>query len=258
MTALDIVKGPHWAQILSLFGSGGTVSEALKDRNTVQIKDKARNLKLFFLKSRIEVPYHLQFVTGDLKTRAPRQDAKNAARKAADERAEENTAHLAAVTTLCNGHRDEVSAFNQTPPRDKGQLSADYEGGSSDRGDGSELCDDAGTGVCREGAGLVEPTTHATCHNSLHVHEREVSHNLEGPCGMKAAEVSSSMHEHQVLRQSPMVLAAHLPQKDGRGDYQRRADTVVYPRTSSGDGDVGMRMGADGPPGSDQARVVSG
>ncbi|KAG4305342.1 hypothetical protein PORY_001512 [Pneumocystis oryctolagi] len=38
---LDQVKGPHWSQILTLYGAGGTISEALKDRNQVQLKDKA-------------------------------------------------------------------------------------------------------------------------------------------------------------------------------------------------------------------------
>lgn len=71
MTGLDRVKGPHWSQILAMYGPGGTISEALKDRNQVQLKDKARNLKLFFLKSGIEVPYYLKYVTGDLRTRAP-------------------------------------------------------------------------------------------------------------------------------------------------------------------------------------------
>ena len=76
MAGLDRVKGPHWSQILAMFGPGGTINEVLKDRNQVQLKDKARNLKLFFLKSGIEVPYYLQFVTGELKTRAPGQAAK--------------------------------------------------------------------------------------------------------------------------------------------------------------------------------------
>ena len=76
MAGLDRVKGPHWSQILAMFGAGGTINESLKDRNQVQLKDKARNLKLFFLKSGIEVPYYLQFVTGELKTRAPAQAAK--------------------------------------------------------------------------------------------------------------------------------------------------------------------------------------
>lgn len=105
MAGLDRVKGPHWSQILAMFGPGGTVSEALKDRNQVQLKDKARNLKLFFLKSGIEVPYYLQFVTGELKTRAPGQAAKNAAKKAVEEHAAEDAAHVAAVTALGNAHR---------------------------------------------------------------------------------------------------------------------------------------------------------
>ncbi|KAA8899941.1 telomere repeat binding factor-domain-containing protein [Sphaerosporella brunnea] len=105
MAGLDRVKGPHWSQILAMFGPGGTVSEALKDRNQVQLKDKARNLKLFFLKSGMEVPYYLQFVTGELKTRAPGQAAKNAAKKAVEESAEEDAAHVAAVTALGNAHR---------------------------------------------------------------------------------------------------------------------------------------------------------
>jgi protein TBF1 len=83
MAGLDMVKGPHWSQILALFGSGGTISDVLKERNQVQLKDKARNLKLFFLKSNIEVPHYLQSVTGELKTRAPSQ----AAKREAEERA---------------------------------------------------------------------------------------------------------------------------------------------------------------------------
>lgn len=83
MTGLDMVKGPHWSQILSLFGPNGTISDVLKDRTQVQLKDKARNLKLFFLKTQSEMPYYLSAVTGELKTRAPNQ----AARKEAEERA---------------------------------------------------------------------------------------------------------------------------------------------------------------------------
>ncbi|KAI9744855.1 MAG: TTAGGG repeat binding factor [Claussenomyces sp. TS43310] len=80
MTGLDQVKGPHWSQILALYGGP---EQILAVRNQVQLKDKARNLKLFFLKNNIEVPYYLQSVTGELKTRAPSQ----AARKEAEERA---------------------------------------------------------------------------------------------------------------------------------------------------------------------------
>lgn len=69
----------------------------------MQLKDKARNLKLFFLKSNIEVPYYLQCVTGELKTRAPSQ----AARKEAEERAramgEEETARFHGIMALAGG-----------------------------------------------------------------------------------------------------------------------------------------------------------
>ncbi|ODQ52042.1 hypothetical protein SAICODRAFT_58502, partial [Saitoella complicata NRRL Y-17804] len=64
---LDALKGPHWSQILALYGPGGSISEALKDRTQVQLKDKARNLKLWFLKNNFEVPHYLKCVTGDLK-----------------------------------------------------------------------------------------------------------------------------------------------------------------------------------------------
>ena len=101
MAGLDRVKGPHWSQILAMFGPGGTINETLKDRNQVQLKDKARNLKLFFLKSGIEVPYYLQFVTGELKTRAPGQAAKNEAKER--ENGSEERAHVEGVFTLAYG-----------------------------------------------------------------------------------------------------------------------------------------------------------
>jgi hypothetical protein len=106
MAGLDRVKGPHWSQILAMFGPGGTINEVLKDRNQVQLKDKARNLKLFFLKSGIEVPYYLQFVTGELKTRAPGQAAKNEAKEKAT--SDEDRAHIEGVIALAGGSMQEV------------------------------------------------------------------------------------------------------------------------------------------------------
>jgi len=100
MAGLDAVKGPHWSQILAMYGAQGSVNEILKERNQVQLKDKARNLKLFFLKTDTEVPYYLQCVTGELKTRAPSQ----AARKEAEERAklasEEERARFEGIMAL--------------------------------------------------------------------------------------------------------------------------------------------------------------
>ncbi|KAI5250419.1 hypothetical protein E4T43_00192 [Aureobasidium subglaciale] len=69
MAGLAEVKGPHWSQILSLYGRGGSVSEVLKDRNQIQLKDKARNLKLYYLKMGKEVPECLRGVTGELRKR---------------------------------------------------------------------------------------------------------------------------------------------------------------------------------------------
>ena len=97
MAGLDRVRGPHWSQILAMFGPGGTINESLKDRNQVQLKDKARNLKLFFLKSGIEVPYYLKYVTGDLKSRAPGQASKHEARERERLQGEEDKAHFGGV-----------------------------------------------------------------------------------------------------------------------------------------------------------------
>lgn len=124
MAGLDRVKGPHWSQILAMFGPGGTINEALKDRNQVQLKDKARNLKLFFLKSGIEVPYYLKFVTGELKTRAPAQAAKREARERQEKQGEEDKAHVEGIKgmmALAGAHASpvtghEMSASPSLPP----------------------------------------------------------------------------------------------------------------------------------------------
>jgi len=113
MAGLDRVKGPHWSQILAMFGPGGTINEILKDRNQVQLKDKARNLKLFFLKSGIEVPYYLQFVTGELKTRAPAQAAKNEAKEKGT--ADEDRAHIEGLMALASRPSQDADQA-MTPP----------------------------------------------------------------------------------------------------------------------------------------------
>jgi len=64
---LETVQGPSWAAILQLYGPGGSISEALKDRSQVQLNDKACNLKLVFLKGGHKVPPALERVTGRLK-----------------------------------------------------------------------------------------------------------------------------------------------------------------------------------------------
>jgi len=112
MAGLDMVRGPHWSQILALFGQSGTINTILKHRNQVQLKDKARNLKLFFLKSSTEVPHYLQQVTGELKTRAPSQ----AARKEAEMLAkvtEDGQAHLNGINALANALQNPIQTGDQ-------------------------------------------------------------------------------------------------------------------------------------------------
>ena len=125
MNGLDLVRGPHWAQILGLYGENGAIGDVLKERSQVQLKDKARNLKLFFLKSNIEVPFYLQAVTGELKTRAP----STAARKEAEERkrlADEEVARANGIAMLAQGLQDHGSGSTRgariTPPGDHSPL----------------------------------------------------------------------------------------------------------------------------------------
>ncbi|AEO61426.1 hypothetical protein MYCTH_2311569 [Thermothelomyces thermophilus ATCC 42464] len=134
MAGLDMVKGPHWSQILTLFGPNGTISDILKDRTQVQLKDKARNLKLFFLKTNSEMPYYLQSVTGELKTRAPGQ----AARKEAEEKARMNLAdeqaRIEGIMTLAGGlqnnnhHPSSSTPLAASPAKRKSPSTAGYGG----------------------------------------------------------------------------------------------------------------------------------
>nr|OQO23195.1 hypothetical protein B0A51_06261 [Rachicladosporium sp. CCFEE 5018] len=88
VAGLEQVDGPHWSQILVLYGRGGSRSEALKDRNQVQLKDKARNLKLWYLKTGREVPQSLKGVTGELRKRGSARDRAAFATGDGDEEAE--------------------------------------------------------------------------------------------------------------------------------------------------------------------------
>lgn len=126
MMGLDLVKGPHWSQILSLFGQNGTIGNQLKDRNQVQLKDKARNLKLFFLKNGTEVPFYLQAVTGELKTRAPGQAAKKEAEAKRKSSAIEEQSRVNGIMALAQGlhehdHSDSAEA-TPSPAREESPL----------------------------------------------------------------------------------------------------------------------------------------
>lgn len=63
MDAIDQVKGPHWSQILAMHGPSGSASQALKNRDQAQLKDKVNSLKSFFMKSNIGIPPYLSQVT---------------------------------------------------------------------------------------------------------------------------------------------------------------------------------------------------
>ncbi|KAL8953519.1 MAG: hypothetical protein Q9222_000621 [Ikaeria aurantiellina] len=144
MAGLDHVKGPHWSQILALYGPGGTLNETLKDRNQVQLKDKARNLKLFFLKSGIEVPYYLQFVTGELKTRAP-QAARVEEEKQKRERERERDAMVS-----------ELPAESEQQPAGDGGLEEEVEGHEANMEDGEGEIIDPAEYAAVHGAGRNE------------------------------------------------------------------------------------------------------
>ena len=67
LDGLDYVRGPHWRDILALYGENGIRGDALRGRSQVQLKDKARNMKLFYVKNGYDVPEILQNVTGELR-----------------------------------------------------------------------------------------------------------------------------------------------------------------------------------------------
>lgn len=117
MAGLDQVKGPHWSQILGLYGPEGTINTVLKDRNQVQLKDKARNIKLFFLKSDFEVPSYLQQVTGELKTRAPTQAARREAEERARLASDDERARLDGIGILAGGMQSQDQDENPNSPQ---------------------------------------------------------------------------------------------------------------------------------------------
>lgn len=98
---LDAVQGPNWAAILKLYGQGGSISEALKDRSQVQLKDKARNLKLSCLKAGHPVPRVLEKVTGCLRSRRGANEGKGKKRKLGDGEGEADTS-MSQSTGLTN------------------------------------------------------------------------------------------------------------------------------------------------------------
>ncbi|KAF4994891.1 hypothetical protein FGRMN_5488 [Fusarium graminum] len=212
MAGLDLVKGPHWSQILTLFGPAGTMSDILKDRTQVQLKDKARNLKLFFLKTNSEMPYYLQAVTGELKTRAPTQ----AARKEAEERArmnsEEDQAKIQGIMTLAGGL--------QNPPHGQGRA--------------------AGTPASAVGSGVMTPAQAASLQQG-HAHNQAAAHQYNPatssgypPSTLPQARPSvmsgAQQSPHQAARsQSQMSMSPQTPRSQHQQLPQQNHNAMHSP-----------------------------
>lgn len=210
MAGLDMVKGPHWSQILTLFGQNGTISDILKDRTQVQLKDKARNLKLFFLKTNSEMPYYLQAVTGELKTRAPTQ----AARKEAEERArlnsEEDQAKLQGIMTLAGGlqHLSQVRPATGSTGMGSGVVTPAQAASAAQAAQGR-----AATGVANIPRTVA--ATFAQARPGLHPTTQQTSqamaqHNPQRPQGPQ-----TQLPPHVPRPQSQQV-QHHLPQQQGQ------------------------------------------
>ena len=95
LDGLDRVGGPHWGQLLS--------DEQLKDRTESELKDKARSLKLFFLKAGIEVPFYLKDASksGSSAVAPKEEDQASAVSTSAEAEGLQNMKRL--VYNLCEG-----------------------------------------------------------------------------------------------------------------------------------------------------------
>ncbi|KAH6885884.1 telomere repeat binding factor-domain-containing protein [Thelonectria olida] len=205
MAGLDMVKGPHWSQILTLFGHNGSISDILKERTQVQLKDKARNLKLFFLKTNSEMPFYLQAVTGELKTRAPTQ----AARKEAEERArmnsEEEQARIQGIMTLAGGLHN--------PPQ------ARAAGGAATA---------IGTGVVTpaQAAATQAASTQQMAHGTAHAHA-PATHSGYPPSSLPQARTAMMATSHQALQSVPQ--GSPRPQTSRPQTQHSQQSQVTYP-----------------------------
>lgn len=206
MAGLDMVKGPHWSQILTLFGHNGSISDILKERTQVQLKDKARNLKLFFLKTNSEMPFYLQAVTGELKTRAPTQ----AARKEAEERArmnsEEEQARIQGIMTLAGGL--------QNPPQ------ARAAGGS------------ATVVTPAQAASAAQATlTQQMGHNGTAHAQTAATHSGYPPSSLPQARTAMIATSHQALQsaQGSPRQQSHLPPQRPQPQQQQAQPQLTFP-----------------------------
>lgn len=102
LDGIDLVKGGHWSQIIGFFGESGTYNNKLRNRGQIQLKDKARNIKISFQKAKVPIPCYINSVTGDVNRRMAGQQAKREASRKAQEDATrlQGQSALGAVATL--------------------------------------------------------------------------------------------------------------------------------------------------------------
>ena len=115
--------GPSWSKILDLFGPGGKMSEDLKNRTQVQLKDKARNWKLHYLKNGEPLPDYLTKVTGTISKNTKPKKPKALKGKAAKEAVDASNVAAAAAAVAASGPTttDNITDNSQQPVNDENQ-----------------------------------------------------------------------------------------------------------------------------------------
>jgi len=128
--------GPSWSKILDLHGPGGKISEDLKNRTQVQLKDKARNWKLHYLKSGKPLPEYLTKVTGNLskiqKTKKVKTVLSSAPQTSSSATNEDDTAAAAPSGSHVNDVG--VSLDTELSQRDEDEDDEDTQKGSQENG----------------------------------------------------------------------------------------------------------------------------
>ncbi|CAB4252739.1 Tbf1p [Maudiozyma barnettii] len=128
--------GPSWSKILDLHGPGGKISEDLKNRTQVQLKDKARNWKLHYLKSGKPLPEYLTKVTGNLskiqKTKKVKTVLSSAPQASSSATNEDDTAAAAPSGSHVNDVG--VSLDTELSQRDEDEDDEDTQKGSQENG----------------------------------------------------------------------------------------------------------------------------
>ncbi|CCE63798.1 hypothetical protein TPHA_0F03170 [Tetrapisispora phaffii CBS 4417] len=108
--------GPSWVKILDYHGSGGKFSEDLKNRSQVQLKDKARNWKIQYLRNGHPLPQYLTKVTGNLNRKRKQLSIESTPEKLPEIR-RDNTVHnnqndMFGNNVISNAASSDASSFD--------------------------------------------------------------------------------------------------------------------------------------------------